>query len=234
MYAIVEIAGFQYRVQQGEELKVPHTAGEPGSNLKLERVLLLSDNGKTQIGTPTVKGVTVDATVVRHGRGRKVIVYKFRRRKHYRRTQGHRQDYSVLRINSIKQVAEKPAATKATPKPKTAAQKKTPAAKKPATGTKAAAKPAPKTGKATKTTSKPPAKGKAASTTKPKAKPAEKTTAAKPKTAPKSGEKKTGAATGSSSRATPAKSAAKPKDASKTAGTKKSTSGSRTGKPAKK
>ncbi len=144
-YAIIDYAGKQFRVAAGQELKVPHTGGEAGGNLQLERVLMLKENGATHFGSPTVEGATVDATLLGHGRERKIIVFKFRRRKGYRRKAGHRQDYSLLRINGInlaklKPVSEETAAEKpATAIPKTAAK---PAPKKKARAETAKAKPA--------------------------------------------------------------------------------------------
>jgi len=140
-YAIVDIGGKQFRVTPGQELKVPHIDGEPGSNLEMDHVLLLNDGGKTVFGHPTVKGASVDATLLGHDRDRKIIVFKFRRRKGYRRKAGHRQDYSLLRINRIHLAKEKPPATgqteekpagvkKPAPAKKSAGPKKTTAAKK--------------------------------------------------------------------------------------------------------
>jgi len=109
-YAIVDVAGKQFRVEAGQELKVPHTEGEAGSSLKMDRVLLLNNGGTTLFGNPTVAGAAVDATVLRHGRDKKIIVFKFRRRTGYRRKAGHRQDFSILRINGINLAEAKPAA----------------------------------------------------------------------------------------------------------------------------
>ncbi|UCD38189.1 MAG: 50S ribosomal protein L21 [Fidelibacterota bacterium] len=148
-YAIVDIGGKQFRVTAGQELKVPHTHGESGTNLKLDRVLAFNDGGTTQFGNPTVTGATVDATILDHGRGRKITVFKFRRRKGYRVKAGHRQEYSILRINDIKVAAPK-AAPKAT-------EKKPAGAKAPA---KTKAKTAPRKTAAAKTTAKKPAAGK--------------------------------------------------------------------------
>ncbi|MEE9464880.1 MAG: 50S ribosomal protein L21 [Candidatus Neomarinimicrobiota bacterium] len=149
MYAIVDYAGRQVRVEQGQEVKFPLLDGEPGANVTIERVLLLADNGEARIGQPVVAGASVDATILSHGRERKIIVFKFKRRKGYRKKAGHRQDYTTLRINAIN--AAKPAAkskapaTKAAPKKAAAKPKAAPkpaAAKKPAAkGTKVAAKP---------------------------------------------------------------------------------------------
>ena len=111
MYAIVDISGSQFQVVKGQEIKVPFSSGEVGTNLQLERVLLVGEDAQTHIGQPLVAGASIDATILNHGRERKVTVFKFKRRKGYRRTRGHRQDYTVLRINDIK--LGKPKATQA-------------------------------------------------------------------------------------------------------------------------
>ncbi|MFB0516990.1 MAG: 50S ribosomal protein L21 [Candidatus Neomarinimicrobiota bacterium] len=128
-YAIVDFAGKQFRVEAGQELKVPHTDGEAGANLQLERVLLLHDGGTTLFGQPTVAGAAVDATILGHGRDRKITVFKFRRRKGYRKKTGHRQDYSLLRINAINLVQASPAAEAPTEEVPTQPAPKKPAGK---------------------------------------------------------------------------------------------------------
>ncbi len=105
---MVDIAGKQFRVTAGQELKVPSTGGEPGGNMQLERVFLLNDGSATHFGSPMVAGASVDATILGHGRDRKIIVFKFRRRKGYRKKAGHRQGYSMLRINGINLADSKP------------------------------------------------------------------------------------------------------------------------------
>ena len=145
MYAIVDYAGKQFKVEQGQELKVPLTEGESGGNLLLDRVLLLGNGGATLIGQPTVAGASVDATILSHGRDRKIIIFHFRRRKGYQKKAGHRQDYTVLRINSIN-VGQGQPADGADTKVQAADTVKAPAAKKTAGATqgKAPAKPASK------------------------------------------------------------------------------------------
>lgn len=146
-YAIVDIAGKQFRIAEGQELKVPSTGGEAGGNVQLERVLLLNDGSATHFGAPTVAGASVDATILGHGRDRKIIVFKFRRRKGYRKKAGHRQGYSMLRINGINladskapvkaETGEK--STEATTAKKTTTTHKAAVPKKTATTSKAAA-----------------------------------------------------------------------------------------------
>lgn len=102
MYAIVEHQGFQYRVAPDQVLQVSKTEGEPGSTLTLDRVLLLHDGTTAKVGAPVVVNAAVEAEVVSHGRGKKIIVGKFKRRKDYRRKNGHRQDYTEIRIKAIR------------------------------------------------------------------------------------------------------------------------------------
>ena len=120
MYAVIKTGGKQYRVVAGERLKVEKLEVEVGGKVALDQVLVLSDGETTTIGAPIIKGATVNATVVSHGRGDKVMIFKFRRRKHYRKTQGHRQSYTEILINDIggKSAAAKPAAAKPAAKAK--------------------------------------------------------------------------------------------------------------------
>ncbi len=102
MYAIVEISGKQFRVQKDMRLRVPRQESEPGKKIGFDRVLLVEDDkGNTTIGNPLVKNTQVAATLVEHGRDKKVIVFKKKRRKGYQKKQGHRQGYSVIEINTI-------------------------------------------------------------------------------------------------------------------------------------
>ena len=101
MYAVVKIKGQQYRVEPGHTLQVPLLEDEVGSDVTFDEVLLLSDGDDLKVGNPTVAGASVAAEVVRHGRSRKVIVFKYKRRKKYRRKQGHRQHYTAVKIQAI-------------------------------------------------------------------------------------------------------------------------------------
>ncbi|MCE9633389.1 MAG: 50S ribosomal protein L21 [Methylophilales bacterium] len=101
MYAVIKTGGKQYKVAAGEKLKVEKLVGEVGSAVTIDQVLMLADGDKITIGAPLVKGASVNATVVSHGRGDKVMIFKMRRRKHYRKTQGHRQDYTEIQIDKI-------------------------------------------------------------------------------------------------------------------------------------
>ncbi|MCH7575260.1 MAG: 50S ribosomal protein L21 [Candidatus Marinimicrobia bacterium] len=102
MYAIVDISGKQFRVEKGQELKVPYSGGDSGTNVLYDRVLLVGEEADTHIGQPVVAGAQVDATILSHGREKKIIVFKFKRRKGYQKKRGHRQDFTLLRINDIK------------------------------------------------------------------------------------------------------------------------------------
>jgi large subunit ribosomal protein L21 len=101
MYAIIETGGKQYRVSPGQTVEVELLAAAPGATVRLDRVLMVSADGRTLIGQPTVPGAQVVATVTREGRGKKIVVFRFKSKKRYRRTTGHRQDYTYLTITDI-------------------------------------------------------------------------------------------------------------------------------------
>ena len=106
MYALVEFLGKQFKVEPGAEIKVPKVSQEIGDSVSLEKVLYLNEDGSRSIGQPYVKDATIDASVVRHGRDRKIIVFKMKRRKGYQRRNGHRQDFSVLKIDRFNFTSE--------------------------------------------------------------------------------------------------------------------------------
>jgi large subunit ribosomal protein L21 len=161
MYALVKTGGKQYRVSKDDTILVERLSAEEGEQIILNDIVMLSDGDKVTIGTPLVDGAGVSATVVRQTRGPKIIIFRRKRRKNHRRTQGHRQDLTLLKIVDIaedakslktakpaaKAVAKKAAASDAPAKkaaaPKAAAAKK-PAAKKAAPKAAAAKKPAAK------------------------------------------------------------------------------------------
>jgi large subunit ribosomal protein L21 len=101
MYAVVKTGGKQYKVAPGEKLKVEQIPADVGAQVVLDQVLMVGEGDNVRLGQPTVAGATVKATVVAHGRGEKVRIFKMRRRKNYHRTQGHRQNYTELKIDSI-------------------------------------------------------------------------------------------------------------------------------------
>ncbi|MBV9208983.1 MAG: 50S ribosomal protein L21 [Acidobacteria bacterium] len=99
-YAIIKSGGKQFRVEEGATVRVPLMDKHAGDTVELD-ALVIGGGDETKIGAPTVDGARVSATVVDHGRGEKIIVFKKKRRKQYKRTQGHRQDYTTLKIDSI-------------------------------------------------------------------------------------------------------------------------------------
>ena len=101
MYAVIKTGGKQYRVGSGAKLKVEQIAAEVGSEIVLDQVLMFADGDNVSLGTPLVNGASVKAKVVAHGRGDKVHIFKMRRRKHYRKSQGHRQNYTEIEILDI-------------------------------------------------------------------------------------------------------------------------------------
>ena len=169
MYAIVEIAGLQYKVEKDQRLYVNRLNVEEGKKVKFDRVLLIEEKGDVKVGAPVIDGAVVEATVNGEVKGDKVLVFKKKRRKGYQKMNGHRQMFTSITINKItakapakkaaakatedaeaapkKAAAKKPAAKKATTAKKPAAKKpatKKPATKKPATKKPATKKAAPK------------------------------------------------------------------------------------------
>ena len=133
MYAIIESCGKQYKVAEGDVVFFEKLDVEEGKKVTFDNVVLVSDDKKVEVGAPYVKGVKVEGKVVSHGKGEKILVYKYKAKKNYRRTQGHRQPYTKVEITKIKtpaekaevkkEVAEKKPATKTTAK--TATKKET-------------------------------------------------------------------------------------------------------------
>ena len=101
MYAVIKTGGKQYRVSAGEKLKVESIPADVGAQITLDQVLLVADGDSVTMGAPLVAGASVNATVVGHGRGEKIKIFKLRRRKHYRKTLGHRQNFTEIQINGI-------------------------------------------------------------------------------------------------------------------------------------
>jgi large subunit ribosomal protein L21 len=102
MYAVIKTGGKQYKVSKGETLKVEKIAADEGAKVELDQVLMVVDGDDVKIGSPLVKGGKVTAKVKSQGRGNKVEIVKFRRRKHHRKQMGHRQSYTELEITDIK------------------------------------------------------------------------------------------------------------------------------------
>ncbi len=101
MYAVVKTGGKQYRVSAGEKLKIEQIPADVGAEIVLDQVLLVADGDALRMGTPLLTGAQITARVLAHGRGEKIRIFKMRRRKHYRRTQGHRQNYTEIEILGI-------------------------------------------------------------------------------------------------------------------------------------
>ena len=101
MYAVVKTGGKQYKVTEGTTIEVNRVSVDEGSALTIDTVLMVNQDGSVKIGTPTIDGAKVEAEVVRHTRGPKLVIWKMKRRKGYRNKNGHRQDLSILKINKI-------------------------------------------------------------------------------------------------------------------------------------
>jgi large subunit ribosomal protein L21 len=101
MYAVIKTGGKQYRVVAGEKLKIEQIPADVGAQIVIDQVLMVGEGDGVRVGKPLVAGATVSATVVSHGRHDKVKIFKMRRRKHYQKHQGHRQNYTEIQINAI-------------------------------------------------------------------------------------------------------------------------------------
>ena len=101
MYAIIETGGKQYQVEEGQSIFVEKLNVEEGSKVSFDKVLLVSKDGDIKVGSPLVEGAKVEGTVKRHGRGKKVIIFKFKAKKNYRKKKGHRQPFTKVKIESI-------------------------------------------------------------------------------------------------------------------------------------
>ncbi|NLV89823.1 MAG: 50S ribosomal protein L21 [Tissierellia bacterium] len=101
MYAVIETGGKQYRVQQGDVLFVEKIDAEEGANVSFDKVLLVSKDGDVVAGKPYVDGAKVDAVVLEHGKAKKIVVFKYKAKKNYRKKQGHRQPYTKVKIENI-------------------------------------------------------------------------------------------------------------------------------------
>jgi large subunit ribosomal protein L21 len=118
MYAIVEIAGQQFKVSKDQKVFVHRLASEEGSNVSFDKVMLLDDNGTVTIGAPAIEGASVEAKVLQHLKGDKVIVFKKKRRKGYKKKNGHRQSFTQIVVEGIVASGTKKAATKSEKAPK--------------------------------------------------------------------------------------------------------------------
>lgn len=105
MYAIIQTGGKQYKVSPGDEIKVEKIDAQPGDLITIDKVLMVSDEGKLNIGRPYLEDVVVKARILKHGKSKKIIVFKFKRRKNYKRKKGHRQFYSLIKIEEIEKTS---------------------------------------------------------------------------------------------------------------------------------
>ena len=145
MYAVIEACGKQYKVVEKDVVFFEKLDAEEGKKVTFDKVMLVSDNGKVQVGNPYVKGVKVEGKVVSHGKGKKIIVFKMKPKKNERKKQGHRQPYTKVEITAIKTASTKTATEKETvakkePAKKTTTTKKETTAKKTTTKTTTAKK----------------------------------------------------------------------------------------------
>ena len=101
MYAVIRSGGKQYRVAPGQTVRLEKVTGDVGSKVELGEVLLVENEGKLQVGSPVVANAKIQATVLEHDRAKRIRIFKKKRKKQYRRTQGHRQDFTAVRIDSI-------------------------------------------------------------------------------------------------------------------------------------
>jgi len=128
MFALIEFAGKQYKVEENSSIKVPYVDGKVGSKVTIDKILYMDDGKNKTVGTPLVNGVKIYGEIESHGRERKVVVFKFKRRKGYQKKNTHRQDYTILKVGKLGTV-KKSSATKKTTTPMT---KKTENKKQPA------------------------------------------------------------------------------------------------------
>lgn len=101
MYAIIETGGKQYRVQEGDEFRVEKLDGQSGDTIEFDKVLLVSDDNGVQVGKPLLEGAKVEGEILENGKAKKVIAFKYKAKKGYRKKKGHRQPFSKVKINSI-------------------------------------------------------------------------------------------------------------------------------------
>jgi large subunit ribosomal protein L21 len=189
MYAVVSSGGKQYKVQEGEILRVEKIPGDVGSAITFDQVLMVAEGDKVNIGQPVLDDALVEGHIVEQGKGKKIIVFKYKRRKRYRRTQGHRQQFTAIKIDSIKAKTAK-APKKAEPKAEAKKEVKKAAPKKVETQKAEAKVEAKQPAVKKKEVKQPAAKPEAKKTAAPKAKEAEAKPKAKKEAAPKTEAKK--------------------------------------------
>ena len=169
MFAVIRTGGKQYRVAPNDIIEIEKIAGKPGDIVELSEVILLGGDGGPKTGSPTIAGALVAAEVIEQKRADKIVVFKKKRRKNYRRTKGHRQALTALRITEILTDGKKP--SKAAPKPEPKKAEKKPEVAKAEAKAKAEKKPAAKKAEAKRVAKKPAARAAKARAKKPAAKP---------------------------------------------------------------
>ena len=136
MYALIEFAGKQFRIEEGSSIKVPYVDRKVGTKVTIDKILYLDDGKNKMVGTPLVSDVKIDGEITSHGRERKIVVFKFKRRKGYQKKNTHRQEYSMLKVGKLGIVKKSPSkksetkSTKMKTVPKKDAAKKTTVKKK--------------------------------------------------------------------------------------------------------
>ena len=124
MYALIEFAGKQFKVEEGNSIKVPYIDSKIGSKITIDKILYMDDGKNKMVGNPLVPGIKIDGEITSHGRERKVVVFKFKRRKGYQKKNGHKQEYTLIQINDLNLKGKKTVPKKASPpKKKTTAAK---------------------------------------------------------------------------------------------------------------
>ena len=101
MYAVLSTGGKQYKVEEGDVLRIEKISGDVGASVSFDKVLMFSDGEKVRVGTPLIDGISVSGHIVEQDKAKKILIFKYKRRKNYRRKQGHRQPYTAIKIDSI-------------------------------------------------------------------------------------------------------------------------------------
>lgn len=101
MYAVLSTGGKQYKVEEGDVLRIEKISGDVGASVSFDKVLMFSDGEKVRVGTPLIDGISISGHIVEQDKAKKILIFKYKRRKNYRRKQGHRQPYTAIKIDSI-------------------------------------------------------------------------------------------------------------------------------------
>ena len=129
MYALIEFAGKQFKIEEGNTIKVPYIDEKVGTKVVIDKILYMDDGKNKKVGDPSLKNIQIDSKIESHGRDKKIVVFKFKRRKGYQKKNTHRQDYSILKVGKLSNKAKSVAKSSETNSVKKAASKK-PAVKK--------------------------------------------------------------------------------------------------------